>query len=174
LQTDKERSLPQPFLQLAKALRDEGHFSAARETLFAMERSRPTSRISALWLFAKRITIGYGYYPWWAFYWLGGLCLIGWLIFLLGKEHFELVKDHRSIFNPFLYSFENTIPLIKFGQVDSWHTIPVPFPKDIEGLKHWILSWDGLLGIFRVFQIVFGWFLTTMGVAGLTGLVRKD
>ena len=87
--------LPQPYLQLAKVLREEGDLSGAREVLFAMEKKRPLDSckpkggepwwyfvkrwrcwlgVSWTWKFSKRLFIGHGYYPWRAFYWLAGLC----------------------------------------------------------------------------------------------------
>ena len=93
-------------------------------------------------------------------------------------EQGKPLPGYYVTFNPFLYSVENSLPLVKFGQVDRWHPAPSP-PLPWRSscfceVLQWFFSWEVILGTFRAFQIACGWFLATIGVAGLTGVIRKD
>jgi hypothetical protein len=208
---------PQPYLQLAKVLREEGDPGGAKKILFEMEKTRskafakkikaprnevePIERteaktkrsrglvrqnLSRAWRSVKKATIGYGYYPEWALRWLAALCLFGCLVFHVQRERFiradkdayssfaslRYKPDNYITFNPFLLSVENSLPILKFGQSEHWRTRPEPLPK-LSQCWSW-LSWAHFLGIFIALQIMAGWFLATMGIAGLTGLIRKE
>lgn len=185
--------VPQPYLQLAKVLKEEGDLKGAKCILVEMERRRARHQEASqrarkrnwfkrkmlkLWNLTKELTVGYGYYPWRAFIGILILCLVGSVIFHCGKrnmtpthpDHYS--KDTYVTFNPLLYSVENSLPLVKLGQSDNWQPRPRPEFPEVDGMK-WPFC-TGLLGEFRAFQIALGWFLTTMGVAGLAGIVRKD
>jgi hypothetical protein len=192
---------PQPYLQLAKVLREEGDPGGAKSVLYEMEKRRTQylwrgETKSWCWRILKQFTIGYGYYSWWALLWLAGICLLGAMNFHFGNAYMAPtdraaynvtetppggpLPGNYVVFNPFLYSVENTLPIIKLGQTDHWEPLPhplPPLPKTVADVLHWLyveLSPPGILGVLRVFQIAVGWFLTTIGVAGLTGIIRKD
>ena len=74
-------------------------------------------------------------------------------------------------FNSSIYSLENSFPLAKFGQVDTWQPDPITRATSRPLGR---LTSPGFLRGFRVAQIVLGWFFATMGVAGVTGILRKD
>jgi hypothetical protein len=97
---------------------------------------------------------------------------------------------HYPRFNAPIYSLENSLPLIKLGQDSYWTPSPEPrssahtpgvdsgpvsrlggslvahLPKGL--LAPWLLRW------FRWGQILAGWLLATLFVAGVTGIVRKE
>jgi hypothetical protein len=189
---DKKTFRTQPYLQLAKVLREEGKSKDSRGVLFEMEKKRPRSHFGKIWGFVQRIIIGYGYRPWKAFIWLLYVALIGGLVFLCAGENSamtptntEAYKDrsHYSTFQPFIYSLENSLPAIKFGQVDRWQPSPSRYRAPVCPLSSfysracWFFSPyvpPCMLNLIRVLQILAGWFLTTMAIAGLTGLVRRD
>jgi hypothetical protein len=73
--------------------------------------------------------------------------------------------DHYQRFTASIYSLENSVPLFNLGQKDLWSADPSP-----RGSGRWA---DFLRG-FRWCQIVFGWLFSTLFVAGVTGVVRKE
>lgn len=105
-------------------------------------------------------------------------------------------SDYES-FSPLIYSLENSIPLVKLGQADKWR--PVSHLGDIESAEIATdlapvsipqqNAWTRLkrsLGVrpldrlaappyvryFLWFQILLGWVLGTLFVAGFTGLIK--
>jgi hypothetical protein len=69
---------------------------------------------------------------------------------------------------PLVYSLENSLPLVKLGQTDYWR--PDPAPASLAG---WMNSPRFLFGFLRL-QILLGWILATLFIAGVTGIVQKD
>jgi hypothetical protein len=78
----------QPYQHLAAGYRALGEDRQARKTLIA-QRKDQLARTSpgcweGLWAFITRITLGYGYKPWRALWWLAGVlavsCLLAWLL----------------------------------------------------------------------------------------------
>ena len=134
------------------------------------------------------MTIGYGYEP------LRALCwIVGFVIFGLSYRGGLLAPSDSNRSGPFcaaVYSVNTFVPLIDLGQRDHW--IPRSAPA-----AHRADSWAGPLGrllcdaaivdvlprswmpsatflsFFRWSYILFGWFFTTIFVAGVTGLVRR-
>jgi len=141
---------PQPYRQLAKALRELGDDNGQREVLVEMERRARTGELTSPFL---RWTIGYGYHPLWALGWLGGLGVLGWIIFRrarLGivptddnaynafKENASNPPAHYVRFSPAVYSLENSLPLVKLGQADRWQPDPNP-PNPAPADPNWII-----------------------------------
>lgn len=199
---------PQPSRQLAKVLMETGDDRGAHWVLFQMERRRRAqemerfrrvhqdhgllvrlrcaiwSRAVSLWNGLVALTIGYGYYPGWAFVWLLLLAALGWGVFRLGyaagamaptdkdaysffveqcrKQHCQ-PPEYYERFHAFVYSLENSVPLVKLGPEEKWQPDPVG-----------PVMWPGFLRWFRWGQICFGWFLTTLFVAGVSGIVRRQ
>ncbi len=195
---------PQPYRQVAKVLRDNGNDWGARRVLSEMERLRrrheyaTRNRFVRFWAFTwsavLRAAIGYGFHPARSLLWLVGLTVLGTALFRAGftagsmapneKDAYREFKasgklpPHYEHFNPFIYSLENSFPLIRFGQADHWQAALdaqwqySPRPGMPEPLS-WLTSpWS--LRRFRWLQICLGWFFTTMGVAAVTGVVRRE
>jgi len=180
----------QPYRQLAKVLREMGDDRGARRVLYAMEGVRQNlggaSLRSRTWSWVLKATIGYGYYPGWAVWWIVGLAVLGTAIFHVGyraglmtpadKEAYTYYQKHAEPppyyqhFNSFIYSLENSVPVLKLGQDSNWTPDPAT-PASPRG--RWV-TWPSFLRIFRWFQIVFGWIFATFFIAGATGLVRKE
>ena len=149
----------------------------------------------SVWNAALRLTIGYGYYPGRALALLLLFVALGWPLFRCGYFYWNIVpsekeaysdfkKDHRppahyERFCAFVYSLENSFPLVKLGQVDRWQPDPSP-PEPHDPAKDSIHRMGrafvsaGFLRIFRWFQILLGWVLATLFAAGVTGVVRKN
>jgi hypothetical protein len=189
---------PQPYRQLAKVLRAEGDDTGARHVLFEMEHQRRTKAdknwYGRIWNWTLRKAVGYGYFPGRSLWGLAGLIIIGWFLFWVGfcagsivptdKEAYSKFKltgtvaEQHARFHGLVYSADNALPLVKLGQVDHWQPDPNP-DKFVLRIASWGCSslWISLAGFlmwFRWIQIAAGWFLATMGVAAVTGIVRKD
>jgi hypothetical protein len=115
---------------------------------------------------------------------------VGWICFWRG-DHFGLItpKDDKALvvqkwralqvegvlipkFNPFTYSLETFVPLLKLALSDYW------LPNAKYGGHVWSVlglpkTWGALLCIYMWFHIIAGWVLTTLWLAGLTGLVKS-
>jgi hypothetical protein len=189
---------PQPYRQLAKVFRDEGNDAGARLVLFEMEHRRRKKEdrgwFARVWSHILRWTIGYGYYPGKALWWLAALTVLGLILFWGGYALGSIAPTDKVAYNSFkqnshlpphyesfyasIYSLENSLPLVKLGQVDRWQ--PDPNAEWVCKPAKWVprslcvaLS-PTPLRCFRWAQICLGWILATLFVAGITGIVRKD
>jgi hypothetical protein len=135
----------QPYLQLAKVLREAGDDAGARRVLVAMEDRQWEVKEDHQWTdpllrWPLRATVGYGYHPLWAFWEVVGLTALGWIIhrrgYLAGnvvptdRDAYQSFKAdgqppaHYTAFAPLIYSVENSLPLVKLGQTDRWQPDP--------------------------------------------------
>ncbi len=166
-----------------------------REAELAIQEGQRDGRVAARarflswWLRAKacilRITIGYGVYPLRVWEALAFLVALGFSLFHLGyfrgamtpvassaagQTAYLFFKSHGRrpdgypAFNSLAYSVENTIQVLRLGQSRYWAPDPSPptgrpFPA--------FLRW------FRWFQIVAGWVLVALFLAGVTGIARR-
>jgi hypothetical protein len=87
------------------------------------------------------------------------------------KEAYCFFRDHGQPpdyyqrFTASVYSLENSLPFVNLGQKDHW----TPDPNQ-QGW--WRLA--SFLRVFRWGQVLLGWLLATLFVAGVTGVVRKE
>ena len=152
----KYRFAPQPYLQLAKVLKESGGEDGAVTVLKEMEclrrKQEDHNPFTQAWSALFRVTVGYGYNPRWAIYEILGVSAIGWIIYrrsyLAGsiapteKDAYESFQrdgeppPHYTPFAPLVYSVENSLPLVKLGQEDTWH----PEPASESPLLQWS-SW---------------------------------
>jgi hypothetical protein len=165
----------QPYEQLAAVFRQMGLRDDARAVAVAKQRHirthlRGWSRVGS-WI--QDATIGYGYYPWRVLFFILPLLLMGALIFGWGFAHGLMVP---TIDNPqfalftaqaqapsahlawdaFAYSLDVFLPIVDLHQESAW-------APDAAWVQY-----------YQYFHILMGWVLTTLGVAGFTGLVRND
>jgi len=167
---------PQAYLQLAKVLREAGDDHGAKRVLVEMEHRRGSQNfIDAVWRSVFRVTIGYGYCPLWAFWEVLVLIVLGWAVYersyvirnivptdkdaYVAFKHDGQPPGYYPGFVPLIYSLENSLPLVKLGQTEKWQ------PDPISAIY---------LRYFLWFQILLGWFLATLFVAGVTGVVHKE
>lgn len=217
----------EPYLQLAKVLREAGDNDGAAQVLMAMEDEQRRGDILRPVL---KWSIGYGQHPLWAGGWALGLSALGWVLYRRSYLAGSMVPTEKDAcgdfkrdgqtpfryetFSPLVYSVENSLPLVKLGQADKWE--PDSDPNASRSRKRrWIKSasrenpWPGpfqLLERLLIFvgllapigleqppsgfsrwgtsprflrwflwaQILLGWLLATLFLAGVTGIVRKD
>ncbi|HUN64425.1 MAG TPA: hypothetical protein VMU53_20665 [Candidatus Sulfotelmatobacter sp.] len=191
---------PQPYRQLAKVMRNAGVDRGARRVLFVLEDhlwcEEPTVS-SALLRAPLSLVVGYGYYPLRALVGLVILVLVGWGIYAaagsaramvpMDEKAYDLFKttgatpEHYQPLGPLVYSLENSLPLVKLGQTDRWQ--PDPSPGANVSRATGAAAQDGwrtarltsrLLFAFQRLQVLLGWILATLFVAGVTGIVQKD
>ncbi|HTB12857.1 MAG TPA: hypothetical protein VK752_14850 [Bryobacteraceae bacterium] len=159
----------QPYRQLAKVLQDSGDAKNANRVLIAMEK-KLSSKDRLRWLKAM---VGYGYRPGNAIWMLAALWILGSLLCWQSYEtgmivptdkqayvEFQYLRDSPAYyqqFEPFVFSLENTFPLVKLGQVDKWQAAS-------QSAVRWFI-WT---------QILLGWLLATLFVAAVSGIVRHD
>jgi hypothetical protein len=214
---DRAEFAPQPYRQLAKVLREMGDDEGAKQVLFELERrARAADRARlvhapARWLVSLAedklydATVGYGIYPGRAVWYLGGLTALGWLVHWRANRmgamaptekdaYAEFRKsgrapDYYTPFNPLIYSLENCVPLVKFGQDDHWQPDPNPPQRAsvaTSAAGRWVKLKSALAGLgdrisspvalrwFRWTMIALGWLLATFFVAGISGIIKTN
>jgi hypothetical protein len=175
------RYTPQPYLQLASAYRLEGDDRAVRK--ISMERFNAQlrvparswrGRVSKLNRWLLRGLIGHGYEPWRAVVPLIVLLAIGTMVISAAARDGHMIpvgntaadpkttatdcdrRDHPCL-QPLVYSADLLVPVINLGQRERWRPVGPTVYRIVPPL------------------IVFaGWALTTLIVAGFTGVVRRD
>lgn len=175
----------QPYNELAKYYSGVGDDAAAATVLVAEEDDRYQrmgilGRLSGDFL---RTTIGYGHRPLLAFNWSILVVLIGWVVVLMGKRAGVMRLtwpenspppsiDHFNGLHPLLYSLDVFLPFVDLHQEHYW------WPD--EGSKgecrfagRTITIRGSSLRLYLWMQIIAGWLLSAIFVAGITGLIRN-
>ena len=163
--TSGRRYQPGPYDQLAAVLRDNGHEEHATTVLVAKQRrryqaiaaaSRPALRPSVhLWSLLQRVTVSYGYRPLRALLWLLAFAAAGTTWFSVNPLTDPINQDDRPVWNPFLYTVDQLVPIVNLGHDVMWRA---------EGVSQWI----------TVVLIAAGWVLATTVAAGITRALRRD
>lgn len=180
----------QPYSYLAEVLRNHGNEGTSRDVLVQMELDSG-GQLSSIWAvprwLANRLywlTVGYGYLPWRAAWWVLGFILVGGFFFQSGKKHGLIVPSDKDaidtatndlrvgypVFSPWIYSLEVLTPLLKLGQQDYW--TPAAQLGNPYGLWIWRRPTGTWLRRYQWFHIIVGWCLATALVAGLAGMLR--
>jgi hypothetical protein len=175
----------QPYNELAKYYSGTGDDAAAATVLVAEEDDRYQrmgllGRLSGDFL---RATIGYGHRPLLAFNWSILVVLIGWVVVMMGKRAGVMrltwpentpppSADHFNGLHPLLYSLDVFLPFVDLHQEHYW------WPD--EGSKgectfagRTITIRGSSLRLYLWMQIIAGWLLSAIFVAGITGLIRN-
>jgi hypothetical protein len=192
---------PQPYIQLSRTLLDAGHQAAAKSVSAHLERNRTRYsdyRMGRqLWQWLLDATLRYGYSPFRPVLILGVWALICAFLFQIAFDHKQIVsiRERQSptgvqsepipvsanvTFNPVIYSIDTLVPIVDLNQKRNWIVEPLsshPHPRDPQA--DWLGSaggvWDSvphLTGALIVFNTFFGWLMTTLFAAGITGLLR--
>jgi len=188
---------PQPFRQLAKVLSEMGRDDGATQVRIAKEiaqrRLGHESLPQRAWSVMLQVTIGFGYKPLRALWWIAGFVGLGTLLFGWGYRmriitpteeaaYREFVASgeappHYPVFNPLVYSLENFLPVVELHQDKYWRPNPRHHvrrtnrsgePGDPTSIP------SRLLRCYLWLHILAGWTITPLLFAGLSGLVRPD
>jgi hypothetical protein len=189
---------PQPFRQLAKVLSEMGRDDGATRVRMAKEiaqrRFGHESLLQRAWSLMLQYTIGFGYQPLRALWWIAGFVGLGTILFGWGYRmriitpteepaYREFVASgeaplHYPVFNPLVYSLENFLPIVELQQDKYWrpntrHRVPgrakrSGAPRDPSSVP------SRLLRCYLWLHILAGWTITPLLFAGLSGLVRPD
>jgi hypothetical protein len=191
---------PQPYEQLAKVLRGSGDDAGAKDVLIAKNKDKAErtklTRAQWVWYHLLGPLIGYGYKPLRAVPIAIGIVLLGWILFGAGyssglitppgdsayttTEKFPVpdpgnrtrgISTAYPVFNSLVYSLDVFVPVVDFNQAEHW------LPNANRGSKlikigPWPLHTGGLLLFWLWVETVLGWVISTLFLAGLTGIVR--
>jgi hypothetical protein len=171
---------PQPYDQLARVFRRMGREEEAVEVLIAKQkdliRYGKLSRLGKLTRRILGVTIGYGYRPRRAFFWVLAFVITGCLIFKWAYTH-DLMAPMGILTDP-LYRESGTIPAgyprfqALFYSLDAF--LPI---VDLHQERFWLPDASKPCGVairyYLWVHIAFGWFFSTLFVSGVTGLVKS-
>ena len=176
---------PQPYRQLAKVLRETGDDGGAVTVLIAAEDARyqKSNLLERLLASFLKVTIGYGHRPLLAMLWSFGVVLVGWLVVNVGKragvmrptypENAPPSETRYERLYPFLYSLDVFLPFVNLHQEHYfWPNSDAKGQCTIVGYP---IRIDGSLVLYYLWlQIIAGWLLSAIFIAGVTGLLRND
>lgn len=147
---------PEPYEQLATALRADGLDDDAREVLLAKQRRRRETLplASRLWGYAQDITVAYGYRPGRAAVWMVVLWALGSVCFALYPPP-EIKHGEAPNWNPALYSLDLLLPVVDLGQGGAWKP---------SGWEQWVAA----------LLVLLGWVLATTVTAGASRMLRRS
>lgn len=146
---------PDPYDHLAASYRDSGHDDLADTVLLAKQQDRHAAHGPAgrVWGWLQEWTVGYGYRPWRATWWLTACWLLGSLWF----DHHPLSRldsGQDPSWQPVIYAADLLVPVVNLGQDGLWRT---------SGASAWVAS---------VLTAV-GWLLLSTGAAGATRILTR-
>jgi sRNA-binding regulator protein Hfq len=175
LQSIPDQSEPQPWMQLAALLRVKDDENGAKRVIFELRRAQARSNSKAMRVW-KTTFSQLRQWPIWillpiflttvlstSLYWFAAND--GAMAPTSKEAYTEWAAGQRidaayPRFNPFLYSLENDLPLVKFGVDDKWAPDQTYKPKDL------IVSYNTLRWT-RVILILWGWFQATVLAAAI-------
>ncbi len=188
---------PQPYRELARALRASGAEEDAIEVEVAQQNAMTNyGQLSfghRLWRETLRITIGYGYRPLRALWWIAGFVVSGAMLFGWGyraglitpteADAYEKFRQtgapppHYPPFSGFIYSLENFLPVVDLHQGTYWRPNPVRDANDGTAAgaarERSAIRSARLLRAYLWLHILAGWTITPLLFAGLSGLLRN-
>ena len=146
---------PDPYDHLAASYRDNGHDDLADTVLLAKQQKRHAAQGPAgqVWGWLQEWTVGYGYRPWRATWWLAACWLLGSWWF----AHHQLPRldsGQNPSWQPVIYAADLLVPVVNLGQDGLWRT---------SGASAWVAS---------VLTAV-GWLLLSTGAAGATRILTR-
>jgi hypothetical protein len=175
---------PQPYHQLAKVLRESGDDTGALEALVAEEDARfiRYGFVGRFWGAFLKTTVGYGHRPLLAIVWSLVVVLIGWPMIAIGAQTGVMrptwdpsasASPPLERLHPLLYSLDVFLPFVNLRQEAYWWP-----DADASGectiLGRRFTMRGSWLRYYLWLQILAGWLLSAIFVAGVTGLIKGD
>lgn len=147
---------PEPYEELAAALRANGEDTDAREVLLAKQRRRRETLplVARLWGYVQDATVAYGYRPGRAAVWMALLWLAG-SVFFATRPPAPLDEQAVPHWNAALYALDLLLPVINLGQDAAWNP---------GGHSQWAAT----------ALVLLGWILATTVAAGVTRVLRRS
>ncbi|MGL5850820.1 MAG: hypothetical protein ACRCZD_08570, partial [Phycicoccus sp.] len=145
---------PQAFEQLAGVYRAGGQEERAEVVLIARqrERYRAAGGAARAWGLLQRVTVGYGYRPGRALYWLAGLWALGGIWFS-GNELEPVDPARAPVWNPSLVAADTVLPVVDLGQDGAWRLAGASQGVSIALLAAgWVLATAVAAGVARVLR----------------------
>jgi hypothetical protein len=156
---------PQPYDQLAATLQASGHQDRSVDVAIAREDDRRRrgglgSRGRA-WSWILKQFIGSGYKPYKALAWSLVFVVAGALVFGFAENdgHFVQTTAKATPFKPVVYSLDTFLPIADLQQ----ERFRAPGGDGF---------WAGSVQVYFWLHVLAGWTLVTLGILGLTGLIR--
>jgi len=172
----------QSYEQLARTYHAAGHEASARKV--AIGKNVVAAKSSKWYTWARfssivsRWVIGYGYKPQWAIAWSVAVILAGTLTFAYTHDLglFAPAKEMTTAalyphFNSAAYSLDAFLPLLDLQQEQYWRPVA---DSRCRVVNRWSVPCGAWLQMYQWTQTVLGWLLTSLSVAGLTGLIRRS
>lgn len=189
----RNKSLSQPYEQLAKVLRAEGNEDGAIQVMIAKNRERQHylgetrwGSMSHILLWLNGLLMDYGYRPWKPIPLVIAILLFGTTVFKIGWHLQLFAPTNRDaitgevytntraydplypVFSAPIYSISTFAPLVNLYVEDYW--LP-----DANASWNWCgRKWPlgAALRFYLWMHVIAGWGLTTIVVAGFTGLIK--
>jgi hypothetical protein len=194
------RFKPQPYLQLARTYRLAGYPSATRDVLVRLERNQTRysdiSFAQMLWRWLLDLTIQYGHALLRPIFILFVWVFVSATIFEVSYSNKKIVPfkelptgaaaTARPIpeFNSLIFAVDTLLPIVDLSQKKNWTVNPlstsgVHDPKgSADALQSVVWVWrqipDCGAAALLIFNTFFGWLMTTLFVAGVSGLIRPN
>ncbi|MCP2164592.1 hypothetical protein [Goodfellowiella coeruleoviolacea] len=148
---------PTPYEQLAAALRRDGQERQARTVARHREHlhHRALGRLGTLWGIVQLATVGYGYAPARALFWVLGVLGAGSAYFWLAGPLNPIKADEHPTWNPFLYALDLLVPVLDLGHEKAWD----PVGADL---------------VVTMTLTVAGWVLVTAFAAGAARTLKRQ
>jgi hypothetical protein len=177
---------PQPYRQLAKVLRENGDDDGAIDVLIAQQDAhfRNSNSLVLAWAQFLKITVAYGYRPLRTVLWSLAVILLGRIVVAVGAragvmrltwpESTPLPAGNQTAgLHPLLYSLDLFLPFVNLHQEHYW------WPDESASGEYQLLGQNitirgSILRYYLWLQIIAGWLLSAIFVAGVTGLMRND
>ena len=109
--------------------------------------------VERAWGALQRWTVGFGYRPWLAVFWLVLFAVLGGAWFG-GHPPRPVDEGQNPVFNPWLFAADTLLPIVNLGQDGYWR---------LDGASQWISS--GLVAA--------GWILATTAAAGAARVLKR-
>jgi hypothetical protein len=194
---------PQPYIQLAKTFRAAGYEAAARAVLVGLERNRTRytdiTFFQIIWRWLLDGVLRYGYSPFRPVVILLFWAAVSAMVFqsaydrnlLVASSANQIRQSNSSVgayprvsFNSSVFAVDSLVPIVDLNQKKNWTVQKLSSAADQptgNGRKWWELAetvWrtipDSGPGVLLIFNTFFGWMLTTLFAAGVSGLLRKE
>lgn len=152
---------PQPYEQLAAALRASGQERAAQQVLIARgdDAARAGRRLARPFLWLFKVTVGYGYRPLRVIWWLIGVFLVSAAVFRIAYHagDFGYTARVHPPFSSLAFSLDSLLPFIDLGQERAWTVRTAGISP--ASVYYWC-------------HVCVGWLLSSFVVAGVARTAR--